>query len=172
MADNWLITTAATTRSRYVSCLRRQRLMHGDRIFCQEVPDRGSWEANTKIKPDAIREAFKLADVVLWVDADCTVHPTAALPDGDWDICVMDNIHPKHKCRVSAGFILFRNTPATMAFLARWDENNQRHSKDHPAMMQTLGEMCHKMKIGDMTEWLRGRHAINALAPSRGVVRG
>lgn len=172
MAYPYLILSAATEGSRYVECLDRQREQHGDRFLGLVLPDRGSWGENTKIKPDAVRQAFAITDCVLWVDADCYVDPPEELPPGDWDIAFTYNVHPRHKIKTSAGFILFRHTHSTLLFLHTWDANNRRKDKDHPAMMQTVQQMRNRARFLDMTDWLRGRHAINTYARERGEVRG
>jgi hypothetical protein len=167
----YLICSAATEGSRYVECIERQRIIFGHRYLGLILPDRGSWEENTKLKPEAIREAFKHSDVVLWIDSDCLIDPPDSAPDGNWDVCTMYNFHPGHKIKVSAGFIMFRNNARTRRFLARWDVENMRVKKDHPGFTRALNRMPDGLIVSDMTDWLKGRHQINALAPERGVVR-
>lgn len=163
----YLVVSAATAGSRYVACLDKQSARLGDRFHGVRLPEVKSWADGTKIKPTAIRQAFKLSPVVLWVDADCAVNPPADIPVGAWDIGTTYNFHPTHKLKISAGFILFRDTPATRRFLDDWDVCNQRHKKDHPAMMQAL-KQCRVIKVADITGWLRGRCIINDLAQDRG----
>lgn len=164
----FLIVSAATAGSRYVECLDRQRAKHGAEVFLGlEVPDRGSWAENTKIKPAAILSALGRSKHVLWVDADCDVSPPSELPPGEWDICTTENIHPTHKNRISAAFILFKDTPATRQFLADWAVLNQTAKKDHPAFVSAL-RRASNLRVGDMTAWLKGLHTINAFARDRG----
>ena len=164
-----LIVTAATKGSRYEDCLKIQKETYGDGILTVEFP-RMSWEKGTKIKPEAIRKAFKKSDVVFWMDSDCWVDLPDELPEGDWDICTTENIHPKHFHRISAGFILLRNTKAVRNFLSEWDNINKRYNKDHPALIKALQRNQRYLKMSDMTEWLKGRHKINVLSPERGIV--
>lgn len=167
---DYVIVSAATEGSRYVECLEAQRAHYPDHLFVGVIlPDQGSWEENTKIKPVAIREAFDVCSVVLWVDADCLVEPPSELPPGDWDICTLYNVHPHHKLKTSAGFILLRDTANTRRFLDHWDRLNVSFKKDHPAMIRAL--RCN-LKVADMSAWLGGRHTINAFAPERGVFAG
>ena len=171
--NHYLILSAATEGSRYVECLELQRAaFRSHKYLGLVVADRGSWEENTKIKPAAILKGFEKSDVVLWVDADCSVDPPAELPQGEWDVCFTKNIHPTHRIKTSAGFILLRNTPRTRQFLAEWDRLNITAKKDHPAMMQALKSMSGNLLVGDMTSWLKGRHCINAFAADRGVYDG
>jgi hypothetical protein len=166
----YLIISASTEGSRYVECLDRQREIHGDRFAGFVMPDRGSWAENTKLKPDAFRLGFALHQVCLWVDADCAVNPPDDLPPGEWDVAVTQNIHPNHKCRISAGFILIRNSDRSQRFLDLWERENQQHKKDHPALMRVLRRNSTGFKVLDMTKWLKNRHTINAYATERGVV--
>ncbi len=164
---DYLIVSAATKGSKYVACLHNKTY---PRYLPIIYPSRGAWGANTKIKPDAVRDAFRRSSVVLWVDADCDLDAPESAPEGDWDICTTNNAHPDHKLRVSAAFILFRNTDKTRAFLCLWDRLNKTEKKDHPAFIKALG--ASDAKVADMTDWLKGRHTINALAEWRGKHAG
>ena len=170
---SYVIVSAATKDSRYVECLEEQRRRHGSRFVGLVVRDRGSWGENTKIKPEALRTVFAQgAEVALWVDADCEVEAPYYLPEGSWDVGVIDNIHPAHVNRISAGFILFRNTGATDRFLRVW-EQNMRHTKtDHSPLMRAISKSpVIGVEVKNVTDWLRGKHAINVYAPERGEVR-
>lgn len=162
----YLIVSAATEGSRYVDCLQEQRQMFGARYLGLVVPDRGDWASNTKIKPDAIREGFNHARMVMWVDADCLFAPPDEPPPGNYDIWTAKNICTDHRNRISAAFIMFRNNVRTKAFLRHWERANNRHSKDHPALTRTIQQLRNRVSIGDMTDWL-GYHEINTLAPER-----
>jgi len=164
-----IIVTAATKYSVYEACLEQQKAIYGDKIVTYTFP-RMSWERGTKIKPAAIRQAFRKSDVVLWMDSDCWVDLPDDLPEGDWDICTIENIHPKHFHKISAAFILFRNTKRTRKFLDDWDKLNKRYPKDHPALIKALERNYRYVNVGDMTEWLKGRHKVNVLLPDRGAV--
>lgn len=172
---DYLICSAATEGSSYVDCLIKQRDIFEKKqmlYFGQVLKDRGSWSENTKIKPEAIRKAFKISDVVLWIDSDCLIDTPKEVFKGNWDIATTENIHPKHKCRISAGFILFRNTHSTKRFLDQWDRLNKRHKKDHPALMESLKLCSPWLKIGDMSEWIKNKHTINELKQERGKYEG
>ena len=166
---DYLIISAATEGSRYVDCIDRQRELYGDDYLGLIVPDRGSWAENTKIKPDAIREALKVRDCVLWLDADCVIDAPEMRPTGNWDMATTYNFHPDHRIKVSAGFLMFRRTSKVRRFLGLWDRINNHVDKDHPALTRALNR-SRNMEIFDMTAWLKGRHQINGLAPERGVV--
>ena len=168
----YLIVTAADKGGPYEDCIKEQRKIQGENFLGMIVPSRGSWAENTKIKPDAIRAGFQFCNVVLWVDADCYVDPPESLPPGDWDICTTKNIHPLHKIKISAGFILLRNTKRTVKFLKLWDLLNSKAKKDHPALIKALKMMRNEAQIDDMTEWIKGRHTINKFNPSRGMHAG
>lgn len=165
--SEYLIVSAATEGSRYVLCLDRQREIHGDKFYGIVVPDRGKWAENTKIKPDAVLAAFEKSPCVMWLDSDCTINAPAEFPPGEFDIGIIDNIVASHRCRMSAAFILFRDTPMTRLFLNKWKENNQRFSKDHPALKHTIDELRETVKVADVSYWLKGRHSVNDLAPER-----
>jgi hypothetical protein len=174
---NYLITSAATKNSEYVDYLQKQRdyfESKGALYYGMVLEDRGEWRENTKIKPEAILNAFKinLFSMVLWIDSDCIIDPPEEAPLGDWDIGTLKNIHPKHKCKISAGFILFKNTPNTIKFLEKWEQLNKKHVKDHPALMEALGASQSWLKTVDISNWLEGRHTINALAVHRGAHNG
>ena len=165
----YLIVSAATEGSRYVSCLDRQAARYGDMFHGSIVKDQGSWEDNTKIKPDVILAGLDRADNVLWIDSDCTIDPPDAFPSDQFDVGIIDNIVATHKCRMSAAFLLFRNTDGARRFLHRWKENNKQFKKDHPALKHTISELDGDVWIANVTPWLAGRHRINDLAPERKV---
>lgn len=167
----YLIISYATAGSAYEQCIQRQHEQHGKRFRGFVFHDQGSWAKNTKLKVKAIREGLKQADCVLWIDADCTVDPPGDLPAGDWDIGIVDNIHPTHKNRISAGFILFRNTPATHRMLDHWEMRQQYTATDHGALTMALKE-SRRATIINISDWLEGRHSINELLPERGAYVG
>lgn len=177
MNGEFLVISGATEGSRYVRCLRQQGTWfasRGLRYRGYVVPSRGSWGENTKIKPEVVRLGFQECPVVFWVDADCTIDPPSPFPPpGEWDVATTANCHPLHKCKISAGFLMFRRTDQCLRFLDIWEWNNTKVRKDHPAMMVALREFAATGgKVHDMTEWLRGRHTINRFAPGRGMVDG
>lgn len=163
-----IICTAATRNSPYESLLKHHRDYYGDKVITMLLPEM-DWNEGTKIKPMSVIEAFKHDSIVLWMDADCQVNLPDEPPEGAWDICVFDNIHPNHINRISAAFILFRDTLMTRRFLVRWDRNNKHVRKDHPALTRTIREMQNTVKIQNKTDWLKNRHTINALLPERGL---
>jgi len=165
-----IICTAATKNSRYERLLRKQKEHYKDRIHTVLFPMM-SWGEGTKIKPKAVREAFTVDPIVLWMDADCRVDLPSKPPDGDWDICLFDNIHPHHINKITAAFILFRHTERTHLFLDTWDENNKLVNKDHPALTKTITELKDSVKMLNATDWLTGRQVINALLPQRGLYK-
>jgi len=172
---NYLIISAATVGSAYVNCLEKQRAYFQDlglNYMGFVLDDRGSWNENTKLKPEAIRKAFKHCQIVLWVDSDCSVNTPPEVFEGEWDIATTNNIHPLHKCRISAGFILFRKTEKTLKFLELWDELNKKHKKDHPALIQALNHSKSWLNVGDMSAWLKGKHTINKFLRGRGMYEG
>ena len=164
----YLIVSAADRGGPYEKCIREQRAEHGEKFHGILFKCRGGWHENTKCKPAAVREAFKLNDVVFWVDADCYIDPPESLPEGDWDICVADNFHPHHKLKISAAFILFRKTKGTERFLNVWELFNRKERKDHPAFIKTIKATKSSVKIKDMTSWVKGRQTINRFLPERG----
>lgn len=165
-----IICTAATRNSPYEPLLEKQRAHYGNKIVTTILPET-SWSEGTKIKPRCIMEAFNVDPIVLWVDADCHLDLPSKAPEGSWDVCIFDNIHPKHINKISAAFILFRNTVKARRFLKRWERNNKYSHKDHPAFIKTIREMQNTVKIQNKTDWLKGRHTINALLPERGLYK-
>jgi hypothetical protein len=165
------IVTAATLGSPYMMCLPLHKQAHGEGVSAYTYPET-TWGEGTKIKPRAIMDALKTHPLAMWVDADCSVDLPAAPPDGAWDVCLTENAHPEHNNRISAAFILFRRGLGAEMFLKRWDKNNVNFGKDHNALTLTIKQMRHRVRFGDMTEWLKGRHTINAYMPERGVVHG
>jgi hypothetical protein len=165
------IVTAATLGSPYIACLTLHERAYGDGITAYIYPET-TWGEGTKIKPRAILSALNDHPIVMWVDADCSVDLPVEPPTGDWDVCTTDNAHPDHKIRTSAAFLLFRRGLGAEMFLKRWAKNNANFSKDHSALTLTIKQMRHRVRFGDMTEWLRGRHTINAYMPERGVIQG
>lgn len=170
--SDYKIVSYATEGSIYEGCIERQRKMYGGRYIGMVYPDQGSWAANTKLKPWAIREALEDADTVLWLDADCIIDAPHNAPSGSWDVGVIENRHPGHVNKISAGFILFRNSRESRLFLDYWDTHAKHTQVDHTALTMTIRRMANKVKIANVTKWLDGRHTINALLPERGVYAG
>lgn len=169
---DYKIVSYATEGSIYETCIAQQSALYGSRYIGLAYPDQGSWAANTKLKPWAIREALGDCDTVLWIDADCIIDAPHNAPAGAWDVGVIENRHPLHKNRISSGFILFRNTRESRAFLDHWDACAQHTRVDHTALTTTIKRMQGKVKIANVTKWLDGRHTINALLPERGEYAG
>jgi hypothetical protein len=128
--------------------------------------DRGSWGENTKLKVDAVLNAFNYCPNVLWIDSDCEITPPDNVPPGDFDLGFVDNLHPTHKIKISAGFIFFRDTKNTRDFLNLWHHYNKNEPKDHPALLKAI-RRAKFLKIENVTKWL-GPHKINSLAKDRG----
>lgn len=168
MAD-YIVCCAATEGSIYAGFESIQRERLGNMLFWVSLPDRGSWAENTKIKPDAIRAAFKVCPVVLWMDADCTISPPDDIPAGDWHIGTIHNDHQGHNIKISAGFILFRDCHETRSFLDDWQARSVMAEKDHPALKHAIRHKPESLRIADVTHWLAGRHTINTLSPERGT---
>lgn len=162
-----IICTAATKRSIYEPLLDVQRQRYGDRIITYLMPET-SWGEGTKIKPQAIRQALNSHDHVLWMDADCTIDLPNDPPEGDYDVCIFDNIHPHHINRISAAFIMFRQTVGAFRFLRDWEINNRFVKKDHPALTTTINQ-SKDIAIVNRTDWILGRQCLNALRPERGL---
>lgn len=170
---DYLILSAATDDSVYADCIKQQEQIFKHRRYLGLIfPKVRHWKDGTKIKPAAIREGFSRCDTVMWVDADCLINAPDAAPPGDWDVCTVENIHPLHKLKISAGFFMVRNTQGGNLFLNTWEAHNKLAVKDHPAMIKTLNMLRNQINIADMTDWLRGRHTINALMPERGRYAG
>jgi hypothetical protein len=165
-----IICTAATKGSPYEPLMSIQRNIYGERIVTTVYP-KTTWGEGTKIKPKTILSAFALDPYVFWMDADCAVDLPEHPPEGDWDVCLFDNVNPNHINRIAAAFILFKDTTNSRKFLARWDENNQNVKKDHPALTRTINEMRGKMSFYDGSEWLKDRQILNALMPERGLFK-
>lgn len=171
--SDYLIASYATKGSRYVESLNKQSALFGYRHRGYIFDDQGSWAANTKMKWHAIKRAFNSgADRVVWVDSDCSINPPDSWPDVEFDVGIIDNVHPDHKNRISAGFILFRNTDKCDLFLQEWDKNCRSSTTDHNALTKTIVENVHSAKIENVSWWLEGRHTINALLPDRGEFEG
>jgi len=165
----YLIVSAATKGSRYEALLEKQSKLYKEFNYLGMVmQDRGSWAENTKIKIDAILAAFEYCPNVLWIDADCELEPPNNLPDGEFDVGWIKNKHPHHKCKISAGYIYFRDTERTREFLALWSHFNCLHKKDHPALMDTFKMSDGWLVKKDLTDWL-GVQKINTLLPRRGA---
>jgi hypothetical protein len=158
--------TAATKNSDYEHCLQ----FHPDLKVL--YPQANNWSAGTKIKPSVILNHLHMADALLWVDADCSVTLPEMPPDVDFDIGVFDNIVTKHKNRISAAFILFRNNENARHFLRKWQQNNLMHRKDHPALTVTINQTKETYNIVNLSNWLQGCCVVNAYLPNRGEVIG
>jgi len=165
-----IICTAATRNSVYEPLLEIQSKFYGDKIHTSLFP-KMRWGEGTKIKPQAIRAALQHDEYVLWMDSDCRVDLPNSPPEGDYSVCVFDNINPEHINRISAAYILFRRSMGADRFLIQWEKNNQFVKKDHPALTQTILQMQDKIKIVNKTEWLQGRQVLNALLPERGLYK-
>ena len=167
----YLIASFATAGSRYVECIERQAAMWGERYHGFIFDDAGSWGDNCKLKPRAIRKALDRCHRVLWVDSDCTIDPPELWPDRQFDVGYIDNIHPHHHNRISAGFILFEQTSGTERFLDRWQVNQMRYNTDHGALVEAIKKRG-RTRCENVSYWLSGRHCINTLAPERGAYAG
>jgi hypothetical protein len=170
------IVSFATAGSEYVDCCYQQAELYKHSYTAYILPSMGDWEKNTKLKPRVIRHALMLHQYVLWVDADCEIEPPDNLPDTQFDLGVIDNIHPEHAARISAGFILFNRTANTKMFMQCWLSRCNYSKRDHAAFMYAIG--LNHAKIANITPWLEGKHAINNLLPestvrpNRGVYYG
>ena len=97
------------------------------------VPDKKSWDLNTKWKPFVIKRCMNINDVsVLYVDADATFH---AVPDwkifsGDVAFHVMDKAFwnqntSKRKFSLMSGTLFFSNTDSARDILNAWFIENE-----------------------------------------------
>lgn len=170
----YTIISAATKGSPYVEMLQRLQLLYGAHpvkfrgiIF----KDLGGWTANTRVKPLSISEGLLRGLTVLAVDADTLVTPPPeVLPEGDWDIGVLDQFVPGHKNPWCACIIAARPTPLTVTFMMMWmglcmaNPGQQDHGHLTTAIkrMQTEG-----LKLLQLEDTLRGRVHFNALSPDR-----
>lgn len=168
---DYVIVSAATRGSEYEPLLEKQAAIYGSGNFVGEVvDDRGSWAENTKIKPAVLRNVLGEFRQAVWIDADCVIDPPEQFPQKRFDVGYIQNVHPRHSCRISGGFILFRSTPGAFKFLDEWERECEHHRKDHSALVKTIASFRHD--CADVSPWLRGRHQINALLPRRGVFHG
>ena len=158
--------TAATKDSEYEQCLQYHT---GIAVL---LPPAQTWKLGTKIKPQVILKHLHQADALLWVDADCKVDIPDIPPDDDFDVGIFDNIVDCHKNKISAAFILFRNTTKARVFLKRWQLNNKLHHKYHPALTQTIEQMQSTVRIKNISDWLKNRCIFNAYLPERGIIEG
>lgn len=163
---DYAIVSGATRGSVYERCMEMHGSL-GDRFTGYLRPEM-SWGEGTKIKPDIVLEAFANHPVVMWIDADCDLNPPSGLPDGDWDIAVTRDRPKFYKNPTSVAFILFRDTGATRRFLALWKYENRHAEKDHPAFTRAMHTASRELglKVGDMTQWLRGHARWNTLRES------
>jgi len=158
--------TAATKNSCYEHCMQ----FHPDiKVLRPEIDD---WATGTKIKPGVILEHLHMADALLWVDADCSVELPETAPNMDFDIGVFDNIITRHKNKISAAFILFRNNENARHFLKKWQQNNLKRRLDHPALIATINQTQETCKIVNLSDWLKGRCIVNAHLPNRTQAAG
>lgn len=158
--------TAATQGSQYVACLPHHK---GIAVI---IPEAKNWHEGTKIKPQVILNHLEQADALLWIDADCAVDLPSEPPEGLWDVGIFDNIVPTHKNRISAAFILFRNSQGAQYFLRRWKHNNSLAAKDHPALTKTINQCKNTVRIQNLSQWLKGRCVVNAYLGHRGRIEG
>jgi hypothetical protein len=158
--------TAATQNSNYEQCLQ----YHPDIAIL--LPEAKSWAEGTKIKPKVILDNLNKADALLWVDADCVVDMPEFPIDLDFDVGVFDNIVTKHKNKISAAFILFRNNQKARQFLQRWKYNCRLHKKDHPALTHTIEQTQHRINIVNLSHLLKNCCIVNAYLPERYIIEG
>jgi hypothetical protein len=157
------IVSFATIGSEYVECCHKQARLFKHGYTAYLLPSSGNWERNTKLKPNVIRAALTKHRYVLWVDADCEIDPPDDLPATQFDVGVIDNVHPQHEARTSAGFILFKRTAPTYSFIRNWMQRCNYSKRDHSAFMYALS--LNQARIENITQWLKGKHAINNLLP-------
>ena len=102
------------------------------------VQSRGSWDANTKIKPEIILNALDIfGEGVMYVDADATFHasPEIDLSGCDWAAHVMDKGFwgqdtTKRTHSLMSGTVYFADNDAARQVLRQWAANNKAHPKE------------------------------------------
>jgi len=157
------IVTFATEGSEYVDCCYRQAELFQHSYTAYLMKSRGAWDKNTKLKPELLSVITQRAEWTLWVDADCWLDPPDHLPDGNFDVGIIDNIHPEHKARISACFILFHRTRGTVRLIRDWLRRCNYSSRDHAALLYALS--LKQADVENITPWLEGRHSYNSLLP-------
>jgi len=100
------------------------------------VPDKGSWNANTKCKPFVILRAMNRYDTdVLFVDADATFEQVPAVdPDADLAAHVMDKQFWGQDTRrraysLMSGTLWFANSDPARDLLTAWQNENRLEPK-------------------------------------------
>jgi len=170
--SDYLIVSYGTVGTLYEACLAKQEAAFAETGYLGlKYPDAGKWGANTKLKPIAIRKALERSKNVLWIDADTLIDPPEEFPKGRWDVGLIDNKHPRHKAKICACYILFRNTEGAHKFLNEWDRQMIGKDRDHGSLIRTINRMNDKVAIKNVSKWLEGRQHFNALIPGRGEYR-
>jgi hypothetical protein len=168
---NYLVTSAATSGSKYEDYLQAQRdyfEKEGAFYFGMVLDDRGNKKENTKIKTEAILKAFKINPVVLWIEPDSLIDPPKIIPGGDWDIGTLKDCN--QASNFSTGFILFRDSPGTRRFLQNWEILNKKHVKSREAFSENLSASSTWLQRVDISSWLEGRQIINELENQAGRI--
>lgn len=104
--------------------LRASLEQTGTPYFLKRFPSRGYWEANTRIKPEFLRDCLQRFDgrAVVYLDADSVVRsPLRLFFDFDADLGVF--VAPGDggfSHRYLTGTLYLRNAPPTRAFVDDW----------------------------------------------------
>lgn len=108
-----------------------------DRLICslnrfcvnhcvQQVPDLGSWQANTHFKADFIGEmldVFAASDIV-WIDADAIMHRYPLVFDQtNADFAA----HFRYGVELLSGTLFFRNNASSRRLIKLWIQKNQEN---------------------------------------------
>lgn len=119
----------------------------GVRYRIDEVPSRGSWDANVCITPEYIRDVMRgCSGPVLYLDADAVMHSVPVFPDG-YDV----QVHYLAGRELLDGTLWLANNAASRSLVDQWCEET------------TIG-VWEQKTLQDILE-RRGDIAVNRLGP-------
>lgn len=117
--------TAGTGYEAEAERLKKSLRPWGLRTDIVGLPNRGSWQANTLVKPRFILDMLeKHQRPVVWIDADATVERFPDFFDGLADRCDMAvhrRVYANGRKELLSGTVFFANTEAARNILLAWE---------------------------------------------------
>ena len=137
----------------------------------------GSYEANTNLKPWAIRRLLEQAQCAfgdgVWIysDIDCEwVGLPVDFPGGNWDVGLVRNPNRTHKMKWGAQLLVFNwthpdNKYRILSFLDEWEKrcDAQPDHTDHKFMLETIHNQWGSTHFADFSSILSGLQIVDGL---------
>jgi hypothetical protein len=144
---------------------------HGVAFRPVEFKDMGGWAPNTHSKPLLVHHMIALGKTALLVDADTAILPPPPfLPEGEWDVGLLDQFVQGHKNPWAASVFAVQPTQASLLWVSEWLALclQNRAQCDHGHMTSSIIRAKDRgLKVIDLASTLKGRVLFNHLTPDR-----